>query len=80
MRWLRSSVLSVGVLGGLAMVAGGCDYDDHDYHHDRYYRERPIGYRYEPYPERRWERDRDWDRGYDRRWEDRDGRWRDGRW
>ena len=79
MRWLRNSVLSVGVLGGLAMMAGGCDYDDHHYHHDRYYREGPVGYRYDPYRERRWERDGYWDRRYDRWDRDHDG-WRDRRW
>lgn len=79
MRWLRSSVMSVGVLGALAMVAGGCGYDDHHYHHERYYREGPVGYRYEPCPNR-WERERYWDRRYDGRWDrDHDG-WRDRRW
>jgi hypothetical protein len=78
MRWLMNSVLSLGMFGGLATMAGGCDYDDHDYHHDRYYRERPVVYRGEP--ERRWEHDRDWDRRYDRHWDDREGRWHEGRW
>lgn len=58
MRWLMNSVLSVGMFGGLVMMAGGCDYDDHDYHHDRYYRERPVAYRVEP--EHHWDHDRDW--------------------
>jgi len=81
MRWLRNTVVTAGVMGGLAMMAGGCEYDDHDYHHDHYYRERPVVYRVEP--EHRWDHDRDrhdWDRHYDRWDRDRDGRWHDGRW
>jgi hypothetical protein len=85
MRWLRNTVVTAGVVGGLAMMAGGCEYDDHDYHHDHYYRERPVVYRERPVvyrvePERRWDRDHDWDRHYDRYWDDRDGRWHDRRW
>ena len=57
MRWLRNAVVATGLLGGMAVMAGGCDYDDHDYHHDRYYRERPVAYRVEP--ERHWDHDRD---------------------
>jgi hypothetical protein len=70
MNWLRHSIVVLAMASGLALVAGGCDYDDHDHHHHhgRYYDERPVGYRYDPYYHDGWRGDRDWDRHSDRDW------------
>jgi hypothetical protein len=64
-------MMLLATISGLALVAGGCDYDDHDHHHDhdRWHEGREAGYRYDPYyRDGGWRGDRDWDRRYDRDW------------
>ena len=79
MRWLRNTIVVLGTMSGLAMVAGGCDYDDHHHDHDHWRDERPAAYRYDPYYRHDGYRDRDWDRRYDRDW-DHDRDWHHDRW
>ena len=70
MHWLRNTIVVLGTVSGLAMIAGGCDYDDHHHDHDRWRDERPAAYRYDPYygHDGYRDRDHDWDRRYDRDW------------
>ena len=77
MRWLCHTIVLLGTLSGLALVAAGCDYDEH--RHDHWRDERPAAYRYERYDHDGWRRDHDWDRRYDRDW-DHDRDWHHDRW